>query len=162
MQREYQNSSRNATNGTLILKRVFGTRFDCSSRAEMVHRSEGKGKSQNRAFDITRLRDGQYRRSKALLQARNRACFGLAPGTMFDAPKAPKISYCSFSQSYRLGVSQDGKKVLATIFDVCPRVALLLGLKYGRLSGGTHGSLGTVPHGYPDITPRDASLSMKS
>jgi hypothetical protein len=61
-----------------------------------------------------------------------------------------------------VGGLQSGKKVLATIFDVCPLVALLDGRKYGRLSGGTHGSAGTLPHGYPDITPRDANRSMKS
>jgi hypothetical protein len=61
-----------------------------------------------------------------------------------------------------LGVSQLGKKVLATILLVCPLVALLLGLKYGLFSGGTHGSLGTLLHGYPLITPRDARRSMKS
>jgi hypothetical protein len=52
--------------------------------------------------------------------------------------------------------------VLATIFDVCPLVALLLGLKYGLLSGGMHGSLGTLPHAYPFIAPLDANLSMKA
>ena len=53
------------------------------------------------------------------------------------------------SMLYRLtaeGVSQLGKKVLATIFDVCPLVALLNGRKYGLLLGGTHGSDGTEPH----------------
>ena len=34
----------------------------------------------------------------------------------------------------------------ATIFEVCPLVALLLGLKYGRLPGGTHGSSCGSPH----------------
>jgi hypothetical protein len=56
-----------------------------------------------------------------------------------------------------LGVSQSGKKVLASIFDVCPRVALLNVLKYGRSVGCMHGSP-TPPHGYPLITPLDASL----
>jgi hypothetical protein len=50
------------------------------------------------------------------------------------------------------GGLQLGKKVLATIFDVCPRVALLFGRKYGRLPGGTHIPAGGVPHGYPLIT----------
>ena len=61
-----------------------------------------------------------------------------------------------------LGVTQAGKKVLATILLVWPLVALLLGRKYGLFSGGTHGSVGTLLHGYPLITPREASLSMKS
>jgi hypothetical protein len=34
---------------------------------------------------------------------------------------------------YLDGVWQPGKKVLATIFAVCPLVALVFGLKYGRL-----------------------------
>ena len=66
------------------------------------------------------------------------------------------------SRSYLAGVVQAGKNVLATILLVWPLVALLLGLKYGRLVGGTHGSVGRLPHGYPLITPLDASLSMKS
>ena len=57
------------------------------------------------------------------------------------------------------GVWHPGKKVLATIFDVCPLVALLNGRKYGRSVGCTHGSP-VPPHGYPDITERDASLSV--
>ena len=52
---------------------------------------------------------------------------------------------------YLNGVWQLGKKVLATIFEVCPRVALLFGLKYGRLAGGLHGSP-APPHGYPPVT----------
>jgi hypothetical protein len=47
---------------------------------------------------------------------------------------------------YLEGVWQSGKKVLATILDVCPLVALWLGLKYGRLPGGTQGSP-MLPHG---------------
>jgi hypothetical protein len=38
-----------------------------------------------------------------------------------------------------------GKKVLETIFVTCALVALLFGRKYGRLPGGTHGSL-APPH----------------
>ena len=49
---------------------------------------------------------------------------------------------------------QVGKKALDTIFAVCPLVALLKGRKYGRFSGGLHGSAGMVPHGYPPMKPR--------
>jgi len=50
--------------------------------------------------------------------------------------------------AYRLSprTLQSGKKVPDTIFDVCPLVALLLGLKYGRSPGGMHGSP-VPPHG---------------
>jgi hypothetical protein len=56
------------------------------------------------------------------------------------------------------GGLQSGKKVLASIFDVCPLVALLFGRMYGRLAGGTHGPAGGDPHGYPLITPRVTNL----
>ncbi len=49
-------------------------------------------------------------------------------------------------EAYFSGVWQSGKKVLATIFAVCPLVALALGRKYGLFSGGTHGSSGNWPH----------------
>ena len=45
---------------------------------------------------------------------------------------------------------------LLTILEICPLVALLLGRKYGLSVGCTQGSP-TPPHGYPCITPRDAS-----
>ena len=48
----------------------------------------------------------------------------------------------SFGES---GGLQPGKKVLATIFDACPLVTPLFGLKYGRFSE-SHGSNGP-PHG---------------
>src|SRR5262249_11457473 len=59
---------------------------------------------------------------------------------------------------YRAAILQSGKNVFATILLVWPLVALLFGRKYGRLSGGIHGSLGTVPHRYPCITLRMTSL----
>ena len=52
---------------------------------------------------------------------------------------------------YFRGVSQPGKKVLATILEVCPLVSVLDGRKYG-LFWSSHGSAGAL-HGYPFITP---------
>jgi hypothetical protein len=53
------------------------------------------------------------------------------------------------------GTWQLGKKVLDTILAVCPRVALLLGLKYGRLEP-MHGSP-APPHSYPLMMAREVS-----
>ena len=52
---------------------------------------------------------------------------------------------------------QPGKNAPEAIFTVCPLVTPLSGLKYGRLFGGTHGSSGTCPQGYPDTMPAAAS-----
>ena len=85
---------------------------------------------------------------------------GLAKRGDLPDKEGPLFLPVRFRLDYRLtalGVSQSGKKVLASIFDVCPLVALLLGRKYGLLPGGIQGSP-IPPHAYPCITPLDASL----
>ena len=71
-----------------------------------------------------------------------------------EVPKASVVPRC-----HRPGVSQPGKKVLATILVVCPLVTYAPGLKYGLFPGGMQGSAGP-PHGYPLITPLPTNLSM--
>jgi hypothetical protein len=58
----------------------------------------------------------------------------------------------------REGAWQPGKKVLETIFEVCPLVTSAKGLKYG-LFWPSHGSPGP-PHSYPPITPNAVRRSM--
>ena len=57
-------------------------------------------------------------------------------------PEQAEASFEVHPRTYRETMLQSGKKAFATIFEVCPLVALLLGLKYGRFVGPTHGSAG--------------------